>query len=719
MVELEEAKTKYTGFKKDYNTIVQQLEEEKQELLEAQARAIRSAAEVTESSSTNMSRLQRENDQLRKSVAQKEALLSLSKTKYENLQSELTQTALELKGKGTQNDDLFSSDSGSCYDDNVVDVEIYTRLEQTHEAVVMKLADMGEDNERLERERNNAQEQLETMYSRLQSHDETVSELRKLKESYSLIQEERDASVSKLERMQDRNRLLQGGSDEIVNLRQDYAEALARIEVLCKSNEELMDAEDKLTATEVRVNVLEGELESAREKNKEIKLKLSDRESQIREVIGQYKTLKQEHARSQSKIKRLESIVESDKKIAANTTKSVGISENSRTERTSSSAGVSATKMASMTSQLAAYEGQIHKLQNQRDAAMEQMKEMEEELEKAKSENEGAVEGKKTREKDLRIVLSHYEKLQKKYEETTKEFSSLTQKYEETVSKIDVLETQFSGKAKKTPKVALREVEELPNWGTETNQVAVKDEAATLDSQFEPASTRHIEDQQCNVNDDDGSIQQLINDMDNLKRKKDRLLKKAATEEEDIVSIAEQKGACPPSNDPPSRIDYDQMLRELTEVKESDVWKNEKIARVLCELREAHEQVDTLEQEKSKMQSDLSILKGHLLVSKKETTTAKERQANREVNLRNAIAKHHRLQQAYECLESKFNELQEELNASRNDNKIKEEENKQARIRASGIHAQYKKLQIDHEAVLVRLESLKQKLEFYETTPEY
>jgi chromosome segregation ATPase len=739
--ELQVAKSRYENLKKDYNSIVststdkmQKLEEEKRELLECQARALASAAEVTESSSASIAKLQRENDQLRKIVAQKEALVSLSETKFENLRMEHTQTILELKGKGTQNDDLFSSDSSS-YDDRVVDIETYTRLEKVHEAVVMKLADLGEDNDRLEREHEVMKKKLQNLYMQLQSYDETVLELQKLKAAYRLLEEERDATLSKMERMEDHNRVRQNNSEETAILRLEYADALARIEVLEKTNEEFQNIETKYTASEVRVTVIGEELEKAKEKNKEQKKKLSERESQIREVIGQYKMLKQEHAQSQSKLKRLEKVIESDKQIAVKTTKSVGVNETSQTERTSSSAEFSYTKMAAMTSQLVAYESQINKLQKQRDAALEEMKEMEGELQKAKDDSISAVEAKKTREKDLRIVLQHYEKLQKKYEATTKDFGEMTQKYKETVQKIDGLEAQING-AEKKPQDGQREIEQLAYWDAETSgetkysgkqekseekqQKEISEEAPTLDSHFESeGSEKEVDKSQ--IDDEDSSIVQLLHDMEDLKRKKvnKTAAQDMAYEEEGISSVGKAKEKDPPSSDPPSRIEYDDMIRELEAAKESSDWKNEKIARVLCDLKAAHEQVEILEKEKSDLESDLSLLKGHLLISQRESSTAKERQENREVNLRNAIAKHHRLQQVYECLETKFNEVQEQLNAAHNETKRKEEEAKQARKRASGAHAQFKKLQVDHSAVLDRLEKLKQKLEMYETTPEF
>ena len=84
-----------------------------------------------------------------------------------------------------------------------------------------------------------------------------------------------DAAVSKMERMEDRKRVMQSSNEETANLRQELANALARIEVLEKINEEFVDVEAKYTASEVRVAVLEEELEKVKEKTKDQKKKLS------------------------------------------------------------------------------------------------------------------------------------------------------------------------------------------------------------------------------------------------------------------------------------------------------------------------------------------------------------------------------------------------------------------------------------------------------------
>ncbi|KAG7358471.1 hypothetical protein IV203_015059 [Nitzschia inconspicua] len=731
--ELQETKAKYGALKEDYRLVlsntttkIDQLEQENQELRDCRhGLVLRTAQAIDTANSVNdITKLREVNEQLRKKLAKQDAMLSFTNTKYENLRTEHSQTILELKGNAAKQEDMFSSDSNMS-GDVVVDIETYTRLEKVHEAVVMKLADLGEENDRLERERNIARQQLENMHSQLQSNDDSFFELQKLKASYTLLEEERDAIKSKLERMKDRNVVLQGSSDDTSRLRKNLADALARIEVLEKTNEEFGDVETKLTASEVRVSILEGELEKASAKLKAAKKKQSERESQIREVIGQYKTLKGNYLQSQARMKRLESIIESDQQTATKTTKKDGVSESARTDRTSSSAEFSATRFAAMNSQLAAYEGQINKLQKQRDAAMEQMKEMEGELDKAKKEIDTAAESKKSRERDLRIVLQHYEKLQKKYEATSKEFEEMTQKYEEAVKEINVLEEQINGKC-----ISIPQQQECNDKCNNEESAESNDNVAKNEVNREIATTStNASNNQCAAEipggkptqmDDENSIDQLLDEMEQLKhgncKLSDSATKGQNEEAEDIRSIA---GSLPPNCNPASSQEQIDLFAQLEEAKESSTWKNEKVARILCELKAAQDQIETLEEEKARMQSDLNILKGQLLIAQKESSNAKERQENREVNLRNAIAKHHRLQQQYVSLEVKFEEVKQMLEAAQKDSKIREEEAKEARQRASGVHAQFKRLQVDHSAVLDRLERLNQELEMYKATPDH
>merc|ERR1712161_136007 len=126
---------------------------------------------------------------------------------------------------------------------------------------------------------------------------------------------------------------------------------------------------------------------------------------QLRDVITQYKTLKQEHTEKCARLEYLEiSAVEGtcnsdDDKCSSGDNKKVVI----------------------------------------------QMKAFEDELKKAKKDAKEAINDKETRENDLRIVLTHYGKLQKMCETTAKEFDDVTKQYQQEVEKVKVLEQQGYG----------------------------------------------------------------------------------------------------------------------------------------------------------------------------------------------------------------------------------------------------------------------------------
>jgi len=106
-----------------------------------------------------------------------------------------------------------------------------------------------------------------------------------------------------------------------------------------------------------------------------------------------------------------------------------------------------------------------------------------------------------------------------------------------------------------------------------------------------------------------------------------------------------------------------------------------------------------------------------LLNAQKEPAVPKDNQESRD-HLRDAVAKHHRLQQTYDSLQLKFGNLHEKLIVAQKDAKLREEEAREARKRASGVHTQYKRLQEDHSAVLDQLEKLKQELELNKVPQE-
>lgn len=758
--QLDDARTKYDKLQVDYTSVVansrkqiDELEKENRKLRSSQGLALSSMAQVSEANN-EASKLKEENETLRKELEKQQALMTLSSAKYETLRMEHSYTVQELQSKTSRYEQLVQDYSDVAY--RIQDAEDYRQLEQIHNTVVMKLADMGEDNENLQKEKDLVTEQLNKAYSELQAYDETVLGLEKMKTSYSRLEEKHRSTALHLEQLTEHHervkvRLIEEISmktpEDHEKLQQDYAEAMARIEILEKSNEELADMDAKLNASEVRATMLEVDMDQTNKKLMEAKKKQEEREIQLKEVIAQYKSLKREHEDMKTKYERLKAVVDNDKRTSI-----VGAAKNIPDSHNNNDTDSATPKSAAMTAKIVAYEGQITKLQQQRDAALEQMKALEADLDKAKKESSEALEAKQSREKDLKIVLQHYEKLQKKYEVTSQQLEDIVRKYEETVRKIDMVEQSIH-----ISRTGAREIESLPNWITNEDDQQSKTGAHQERNESNCASTilsdevsvgiiesphdeidstqrsstsvsknqgvgDSFENHRLDDNVDDGSIAQLLMDMEHLKRQNaERTTKSKETEGQQkdgsfVVTQAEshrQRMGDSSSLAGRSEEATSATADGLEYAKEMSAWKDNKIARVLCELKISQELVEQLKSEKCQLEEELSTLQSQVLLAKLETSKAEERHSSRETHLRTAIANHHRLQQAYESLNAKFEKVQHELVQAQKETKIKEEEAKGVRKRASAVHAQYKKLQTDHNAVLERQEKLEQELIVY------
>jgi chromosome segregation ATPase len=759
--QLNDARSRHDKLKQDYTNVVadsrtqiDELEKENQKLRSGQGQALSLMARESETTYEAL-KLKEENESLRKALEKQQALMTLSSAKYEKLRSEHSYTVQELQSKSSRCEQLLQDYNNVAY--RTQDAEDYRQLEEIHNTVVMKLADMGEDNENLQKEKDHVTEQLKKANSQLQAYDETVLELDKVKISYTRVEEKYQATALQLEQLTEqhervKSRLIEEISlktyEEHEKLQQDYAEAMARLEILQKSNEELGDVDAKLNASEVRATMLETDLDQTSKKLVEAKKKQEEREIQLREVIAQYKSLKRDNEDLKTKFDRLKVVVDSDKRTSM-------VATASSTPDSNNFSGSDSTgfKTAATTAKIVAYEGQIAKLQQQRDAALEQTKVLEEDLAQVKGESHEAIEAKQLRERDLKIVLQHYEKLQTKYEATSQQLEEIVQKYQETVRKIDLMDHSIHRN-----RAGAREIESLPNWNTNEDfqqrkietqnegnvrncaSIILSDEVSVgkIESPHDEIDSTHrsvtngptnegveerSESHSIDDNGDDGSIAQLLKDMEHMKRQNaERTHKSAEIDEQQkddscaVMQVESQRKVT--GNDSSSTGSRaNEAIAAPTDIleqaKEISAWKDDKIARVLCELKTSQELVELLKSEKCQMEDELSTLQSQVLLAKLETSKAEERHGSRETHLRTAIANHLRLQQAYDSLNSKFEKVQLELAQAQKETKIKEEEAKGVRKRASSAHAQYKKLQTDHSAVLERLEKLEQELIVY------
>jgi hypothetical protein len=377
------------------------------------------------------------------------------------------------------------------------------------------------------------------------------------------------------------------------------------------------------------------------------------------------------------------------------------------------------------------------------------MKVLEAELEKSKMEANTAKDGKKAREQDLRIVLKHYEKLQKKYETLAKEFDDMFSKYYETLQKMDAMEKQMNVKVPPPQDIKEREDEELSQWNDEQGNAGTanpvenkqKGKAESVGVEVEAVSLGEVPpveediEQETSVKkellSDESSIDQLLQEMEDLKKSNNGLVETNDDEEveKSIHESMEKNGMIAEVIDQPAeeeeeeeekkedRPTYGELVIQLKEAQVSSSWKHDEITKMVDELKASQDQIASLEKEKEKLISDLKIVRGHLLLAKKESMKVKEGQGSTTTNMRNTVAKNHKLQQEYEDLQSQYKEVQEQLTLAQKDARVREEEAKEARKRASTVHAQYKQLQVNHSEVQYRLSKLEQELKKNNKTP--
>jgi DNA repair exonuclease SbcCD ATPase subunit len=201
-------------------------------------------------------------------------------------------------------------------------------------------------------------------------------------------------------------------------LKQEYAEAMAKVAVLEQSNEELKDVKDKYNSAEAKVTMLERDLQFVATKAESAEQKQQARATHLDDVIFHYKTLEQEHEEVNQKLQRLQAVISSDTSFRSQERALDSASVDESECKSANSSIADQTKAAAVYAKLKAYQGRIKELQKQRDAALEQIKEIEDELRKAKQEAVKTMEAKKAREKDLRNVIEHYKKLQQQHEKT-------------------------------------------------------------------------------------------------------------------------------------------------------------------------------------------------------------------------------------------------------------------------------------------------------------
>lgn len=737
--ELDQARAKFAKLKEDYhsavfdsNEKVGKLEKENRELRQNNIVALSSMAQVAEVTARSEG-IREENEQLRKDLEELKARSKETNEKYEKLQAEQSKSAKELELTTSRYDQLVKDYEKVAHRTTIV--ESYERQEQIHNITVMKLADMSDDNDALTKELDATKAQLQKAFSDLQTYDETSLELKKLKISHQELEEEHDATKIQVERLTEKYGSLKFKYDAKVNtkspeehqkLQLAYSDALARIEYLERVHEEAGDAEAKLGVSAVKLTMQQTEMEKISEKSKALENKLADRESQMKDLIAQYKEIKKENAKLCTKLEKAEVLITELEKSAkqAESLKSTAV----------------ATEINELKATLLASKGQIMELEKERNDAFEKMEAMETEISAVKEEATAAVEAKKARENDMRIVLSHHKKLLAKYEEKTDELHELTQSYDEVTKKIVELE-----KAAAEAKDETNHTRTTASFSIGPNTVPVM---STLEYLYDEEKKEDEEEQ---ARSSPMTRPRRVKEVSASASAAPNLEMKLTMEEEEIIEeeVLVDENGDEIIEEVISQCGTKSFEEEIIEDDGSPIHE-QKITVLMDELNSSRHQVDTLQAEKNRIQGELSEVKSQLLLAKHRATAATSTTTNTAAaaedglsqpdgtndeeedsmgysssnknvtqssdRLRDAVAKHRRLQQLYDSLQSRYNKLEQDLAAAKKEAKVREEEAKGAGKRASMVHSQHKLLQAEHTTVLQRLEKAEQKLQGLKTT---
>jgi len=384
--QLKESESKYGKLIGDYKQLVsksqvsmEKLQEDNQKLREGQGVTLKSMTNDSEEESKTLY-VKQENKMLIKSMEKQNEVMEKVVRNYEKLQTEHSRTLAELEEKKKRYDKLILDFSKLAKGGRTTDD--YHRLKALHEAVVLKLADMGEENDKLENELDDAIDQSERKDIQIRAYDEAIAALNKTELDLKNLQDVHGDTIVELQKLSDKTKELQDLYDKEVaktgnadkKLQQDYVDAKTELEMLITSNKEFKGIEEKLNTSEVKVTMLEDEAKKMKARLHKSKKKSTTRADQLKDVISQYKTMKEEHSKKCEELARLE--------LATN--------------------------------DLGCKKG------------IQEMRTMEAALQKAKKEVVEAITGKEARENDLKIVLQHYEKLQAKYEKLKLESDSKT-----------------------------------------------------------------------------------------------------------------------------------------------------------------------------------------------------------------------------------------------------------------------------------------------------
>ncbi|KAL3934886.1 MAG: hypothetical protein SGBAC_009485 [Bacillariaceae sp.] len=587
-----------------------------------------------------------EAQKLRKDYEDMQRKLKFVNKNLKELQSQHARLLDDSAGSQAVSSAASTNGSTTGSQHSVRDIRAFDKLKSMHQAVAMKLADLGEENATLN-------DQLDATRAKVVRQQETIAVLHTIKEDYSTLMDEYHHTVEKLNAKED-------SMFSLVRLQQEHADACAKITVLQWENDDLSRSREMYNHAEARIGTLERQVMEANESFSAEKRKSADHMNDTQEVIAAYKELEAEHQEVSEKMKMLQALMEGEE---------------------------SAEEGGNQSSQA---------VQKQRNAAWKQVRVLEEQVVSERKNTATATEARIAREGDLKLVLAEYESIQLQYEKIFKRVDSLKGKNSELKSKNRDLKAKNHHLVQRQQAMkAQRELVEIPE--EKPIEIIVLDDEGEQDgaAMAKKKATKAQEDFIGNETDDDDDDE----DEDTPARVSNELV--AIWQNFGISKKnRKQSGNRAAGSTIPATATRRNSANSCGGGDQQSV-----ISRISTHLemqQEAaeNEHVQALEERHDQAVAKLERMEGELLLAQREAEDAKKTQVSKEIKLRDTSAKLFKLEREHQDLQGVVMNLRSQLGQSKKESGSAEAEVKGMRKLLVDRNLEYKELQAKHDSFI-------------------
>eukprot|EP00980_Cylindrotheca_fusiformis_P002587 scaffold612_cov98-Cylindrotheca_fusiformis.AAC.1 len=630
-----------------------------------------------------------------------------------SLQAEHGRTLMRLeepsKSKSAQG---MSEDEMAQYKKNM---ESYESLKKLHNAVVMKLADLGEENGALK-------DQLAATEAKLSDQKEASFVLATIKKDYAKLMNQYEAAVAELNARGRQTENLRNDYSKLVDqyekaveklnargqqtdgsmsmLQQHYADARAQIAVLTWENEELRHARESYNDVEAKITVLERQLAESNQDLDAEKQKSAERLKHLKEVIAAYKQLDTDYQEVCEKLRKLRALMEGE-------TKATETDSNSSKKKKKKKKGSSA---------------KIELLENQRNAAWEQMRDLEKSLTLEKQRASKATVAKAGRENDLQVVLKEYEALQALYEKALKRVDGLKAKNQDLKKRLAEQKKKVSKKAKAEPKVQSTVVEDDFSE-EEPIEIIVLDDRDYFEEIIE--EEEEVEEEEQKEEEEEEALP--MSHKDELKAiwKKFGIAKEESVSGDSVVAPADvapavdvpsddetpfdepaNNNTAPRAKEPKNQNRINQEVHVMDSAFDVMSTISNDLQPLMQQLDDGkNEELHELEQKHKEALDKLAKMERELLVAQKEAVDAKKTQVAREVHLRDSAAKLFQLEREHKELQGVVSSLKSQVAKAKKEVGAAQAETEEIRTQLETSKTQFQELQESHDLVCKKLKT--------------